>query len=99
MTKIEQAVKDACDKVYSGKYCQWLIDFVQDEVEELLNQEEYPTRDQPGALAYQLDIVIEITNPARKDDLTLMHELHDALEAWSNDIEQNNFALGLPRET
>lgn len=105
MTTYEQKVKKICDEVYQKFPEQILIDFIQDEIEELLNKcdemgkDESPTRDEVGALSYECSVMIDVYNPKFEWDIDVLTRLKKALDEWCNDIEQTNILLGLPKES
>ncbi len=95
---VKQKVKDIANEIYGFGYQQILIDFVQDDVEEVLNAESI-TRDDVGALAYEASLLLDVYNPKFKKDIDLLNRLDNALRHWENDIEANNQLLGIPKES
>jgi hypothetical protein len=99
MTTYQQNVDSISKEIYRDKfaYPQVLIDFVQEEVEALFAKQ--PSRDAAGGLACQIKLLLEIYNPARTREIDFLNRLKEALNAWSQDIERTNMALGLPKES
>lgn len=93
-TNYRQAVKEICEKVYRSNYFQIIIDFIQEDVEELVEKDD-PTPDDIGSLSYRCSIILEIMNPTLVQNVELLTELNLALEVWQKDRENVNRILGL----
>lgn len=105
MTKCKQIVKDICDEIYIKFPEQILIDFIQDEVEDLLNKQNddcsdaAPTSDEVGALSYQCSIMLDVYDKNFVWDIDVLNRLRKALKEWGRDIEATNIILGIPKES
>jgi hypothetical protein len=99
MTTYQRRVKELCDSMYGKDLQQITIDLIQDAIEPLLDIEAMVTRDCVGASAYDVSILLEVFNPKFGLDIMLLSKLDKALDEWSNDIEQTNIILGLPKES
>lgn len=94
MSKASEKVREISRKVYLNTFCQILIDYVQDEVEEILDNN-HPTPDEVGACSYKGSIILEVFNPSFTTDIELLNELLPAIEAWHKELEFVNKSLGL----
>lgn len=92
-------IKELCDLGYKTNISQITIDLIQEEIEPILTDEEYPTRDSIGALGYQVGILLEVFSPEFTKDIHLLAGLKVALDEWEKDIENTNNILGLPKES
>lgn len=99
MTKSKSVVKDICNEIYKFGTHQIIIDLVQDEIEEVLSDVEFPPRDSIGALVYEVGLILEIINPRFERDINFLTRLKQALKDWETEIENTNVILGLPKET
>lgn len=99
MSIYKEKVKKICDEIYIANINQTLIDFIQDEVEVIVDSDEYPSRQSVGALAYTCGCLIDVYNPKFSKDIDILTRLQNALSEWSDDIENTNIILGLPKET
>jgi hypothetical protein len=61
---------------YMHKYSQIVIDYVEDAEQLLDNLEEDVS---VGSLAYHVDILLEVINPALEDDVKMLKELQEIL--------------------
>jgi hypothetical protein len=62
------------------KYSQIVIDYVED-AEQYLNADEEDVSSNIGSLAYHVDILLEVINPALEDDVKMLKELQEILDA------------------
>jgi hypothetical protein len=83
-----------------GKTSQKTIDIVQETISDLDRDtdEEPIQRDELGAINYDIDILLEIWNPALEYDIDVLKRFDKIIEDWRNDIEFVNTALGIPKE-
>ena len=81
-----------------GKCSQITIDWVQNtEIDLNREEDEDPiTRDHLGSMSYNLSILLEVFDPKKKYDISILKRLNKIIENWSNDIEFVNRALGIP---
>lgn len=94
MIESKQKVKDLCDKLMQVRPNQILIDFVQDDIEEAIEDDE-TTPDQIGALCYECENLLTVYNPTFTADVSYLIAIHEALDAWCSDAEFANRALGI----
>jgi hypothetical protein len=95
MIAVKQTVKDICEEVYKIGFQQIVIDLVQDELEPLIECEDI-SRDDIGAAAYDVSILLDVYNPEFEKDIDLLTRLKLALNDWEHQHEQVNKILGLP---
>lgn len=80
MKTIEQLSHDT---FYSmEKYSQIVIDFVQ-------NFEDIETKEELGSFSYQLDLVLEIIDASRTDDVEVLKNLQLLLKEKKKDLSEN----------
>lgn len=94
MINSKQKVKDHCDSLMSVNPNQIIIDFVQDDIEEVLYGDE-DTPDMVGSLQYTCGSLLSVYNPAIKDDVEYLKILYHLLNDWRSDLEFANKTLGI----
>lgn len=96
MKEIKQKINSICAKVYRHGYSQIMIDFVQEDVERILNTE--ISRDDISSVIYGCIKYLKIFNPELTKDIELLKELQEALTEWETQHVFVNRTLGLPPE-
>lgn len=94
MTESRQKVKELCDRLMQVNPHQIVIDFVQDDIEEVVHGDSV-TPDDIGALAYECENMLQVYNPVFIGDIQYLTELKAALSAWDSDATFVNKTLGL----
>lgn len=90
----KKAVKNIAEIIYSENFHQVTIDFIQDQVEELLRNE-HVTPDEIGATCYDLGTLKEVFNPEFKEEIVFLEKLYRAMNNWLNGAEFVNKVLGI----
>jgi len=94
MIASKQKVKDICDRLMEVKPAQILIDFIQDDVEDLLTEEDV-TPDDIGSVSYHSAVLLDVYNPVYLKDIIYLTEIEAALCEWLRDATFANKTLGL----
>jgi hypothetical protein len=94
MTAEKLKVKELADKMYNLGAHQIIIDFVQEIVEELLNDDDI-TPDKIGAAAYDCGILTEVYNPKFEEEVEYLDMLYIALNKWNEAASSVNRLLGI----
>ena len=83
-----------------GKVSQRVIDTIEEVVGDLgRDTEEAPIeRDELGSIRYDIDTLLEFFDAVRKYEIEILKKIDKILEAWYEDIEFRNIALGIPKE-
>jgi hypothetical protein len=95
-----EQIKKLIDQVEQNDYQQITIDFFQEFDVEFFtrDEDEKPIeRDEIGAQQYQIDILLDVFNPALEKDIEVFKEMDKLLQLWHDDIDFRNRSLGIPR--
>lgn len=97
MTTFEQTVVSVTNEVYLKGFQQLTIDFIQEQVEEVLANDQRTSED-IGALCNQCANLLKIMNPVFEKDVDLLTRMHQALRVWWTDVKAINTVLNLPKQ-
>lgn len=97
MHPVKQKVHDIAKEIYvnPGHWHQIVIDFIQEEVEDLFDPKP-DTSDAIGSASYQAHNIREIMNPTFENEIDFLVRLENALDDWQEDSRSVNNILGLP---
>jgi hypothetical protein len=97
MKKYTEPINELISQVESKMPAQITIDFFQDfQMEFLIDREEPIERDQIGAKAYDISVLLDVFDPKFEYDIAVFKKMYKILDEWAEDIDFRNRALGIP---